>query len=120
MSRNAARVLLVLCMSLCACGASEQWQGNYLYRGVNRLTSSEVRVTLGTPYEIRPLSGGEVNWYYFQNGNRPISSHMSGGASNQSGCVEYILHFDQDGILQRVNQENQPSCTDVFRHLSDD
>ncbi len=51
--------------------------------------------------------------------SRNVISHV-GGASNQSGCVGYILHSDQDVILQRVNQENQPSCTAVFRHLSDD
>jgi hypothetical protein len=75
----------VAAFSLTAC---TPWRIAYLRDSVNRATQDEITTRLGPPHATRALANGETVWRY---------------QSYQGDllCLEYILRFDQAGILRQ-------------------
>jgi hypothetical protein len=75
--------------SLAAC---TPWRIDYLRGSVNRATQDEITTRLGPPHAARALTNGETVWRY---------------QSYQGDllCLEYILRFDQAGILRQWTRQ---------------
>jgi hypothetical protein len=78
-------VATVAALSLTAC---TPWRMAYLRDSVDRATQDEIATRLGPPHAARALTNGETVWRY---------------QSYQGDllCLEYILRFDQAGILRQ-------------------
>jgi hypothetical protein len=76
-------------LSLTAC---TPWRIEYLRDSVNRATQDEITAQLGPPQAARALTTGETVWRY---------------ESYQGDllCLEYILRFDQAGILRQWTRQ---------------
>ena len=68
------------------------WRIAYLRDSVNRATQDEITTRLGPPHAARALTNGEVVWRY---------------QSYQGDllCLEYVLRFDQAGILRQWTRQ---------------
>jgi hypothetical protein len=82
-------VATVAALSLTAC---TPWRMTYLRDSVNRATQDEITTRLGPPHAARVLTSGETMWRY---------------QSYQGDllCLEYILRFDQAGILRQWTRQ---------------
>jgi hypothetical protein len=82
-------VATVAAVSLTAC---TPWRMAYLRDSVNRATQDEITTQLGPPHAARALTSGETVWRY---------------QSYQGDllCLEYILRFDQAGILRQWTRQ---------------
>ena len=78
-------VALVAVVSLTAC---TPWRMEYLRDAVNRATQDEITTRLGPPHAARELTNGETVWQYLSYQGDLL-------------CLEYILRFDQAGILRQ-------------------
>jgi hypothetical protein len=82
-------VTTVAALSLTAC---TPWRMAYLRDSVNRATQDEITTRLGPPHAARALTNGETVWRY---------------QSYQGDllCLEYILRFDQAGVLRQWTRQ---------------
>jgi hypothetical protein len=82
-------VATIAAFSLTACAP---WRVEYLRGSVNRATQDEITRRLGPPQAARELANGETVWRY---------------QSYQGDllCLEYILRFDQAGILRQWTRQ---------------
>lgn len=102
---------------LCACAVSQPWPAHYLSTGVDRATQDEVMAELGPPYETHPLPDGGMEWHYHQRRGRPmVGPHGTMGGSTSLECEEYVLRFDQTGVLRDWNQLMEQTCEPQTQH----
>jgi hypothetical protein len=82
-------VALVAAVSLTACAP---WRVEYLRDAVDRATQDEITTKLGPPQAARELATGETVWRYLSYQGDLL-------------CLEYILRFDQAGILRQWTRQ---------------
>lgn len=77
---------------------------NYLREAQGRATQDEVRRKLGTPY-LEALTKDEAVWVYQVRAVETASNNS--WSATGSWCDEYVLIFDQRGILLRWTHASQ-------------
>lgn len=86
LARGSAMALIVL--ALVSCEAS---RADYLVKAINQATQDDVTKQFGPPQSTRGLTDGGTVWRY--------------RAGLGLACQEYILVFDQGGILREWRQQ---------------
>ncbi|MEW6542754.1 MAG: hypothetical protein AB1411_03990 [Nitrospirota bacterium] len=97
MRREATRLGLGLAAGLLL--ACSTWQADYLAQHVERATQAEVEQKLGRPVLTRPLDGGGTEWVYHVFPRSLFDYPYRGHPYGDGSCEEYLLTFDQQGIL---------------------
>jgi hypothetical protein len=96
---------------LSACAVSQPWPAHYLSSGIDRATKDEVTAQLGPPDETHSLPDGGMEWHYdYRRGRSMVGAHGTMGSSPSLECEEYILRFDQAGVLRAWDKHMEPTC----------
>ncbi len=100
---KAALVGLVLAETGCALFVAKETL--YLKSAQDRASQAEIREHLGTPYLVSRSKAGDTIWIY------QIRAAEEGGNNDWSvtgsWCDEYVLTFDQQGILRNWTHKSQ-------------
>jgi hypothetical protein len=88
----ALRVWVVATLAAFSLTACTPWRIAYLRDAVNRATQDEITTRLGPPHAARELTTGETVWRYLSYQGDLL-------------CLEYILRFDQAGILRQWTRQ---------------
>lgn len=78
--------------------ACSSWQADYLAQQVHRASQEEVAARLGRPTEVKQLQGGGTEWLYHVFSDSMFNYAYRGHPAEQD-CREYILTFDERGVL---------------------
>jgi hypothetical protein len=105
------RRLIFLMVLVSACAASEPWPAHYLSAGIDRLTQDEIKAQLGPADETHSLPDGAMEWHYhYSRGRSMVGAHGTMGSSASLECEEYILTFNQAGVLRDWIKHMEPTC----------
>lgn len=97
------RWLGVASLLAAGCMLFEAKEATYLRGAQDRATQEEVKARLGPPAAIKADPAGESSWVY------QIRQEQSGSRMTAPGmwCDEYVLTFDEQGILRRWTHRSQ-------------
>jgi hypothetical protein len=98
-------LFLILTIPAAGCMLFIPQETLYLESAQHRATQEEVRQRLGQPKLVASTYAGEAIWVYEVRALEPGS--QSTWSSMGSWCDEYVLTFDQRGILRRWTHQSQ-------------
>lgn len=83
--------------------ACTPWEVTYLEKAVDHATQAEVTDRFGSSHATKALSTGGSEWTYQYRGS--AVGPMGGIDTGSVSCREYILTFDQKGILRNWKRQ---------------
>jgi hypothetical protein len=87
------------------CGVLTPKEVTYLQSAENHATQEEVRQRLGRPQRVVETKTGETVWVYEIRELEPSS--QSTWSTKGSWCDEYVLTFDDAGVLRAWTHDSQ-------------
>jgi len=93
-------LLLIVLPFFLACGEIET---GYFRDRVNQATQDAVVHRYGSPHRVARAQDGRSEWIYFDRGSATSSFT---GYARSTYCREYILTFDEQGVLRDWRQDD--------------
>ena len=97
--------LVVLALVGPGCGLLTSKEETYFTSAENRATQEEVRQRFGSPQRVMATNTGGAIWVYEVRDLEPGS--QSTWSTKGSWCDEYVLSFDDAGVLRAWTHQSQ-------------